>query len=179
MSIFFISDCHFGHVNSIKFNNRPFKTIEEMNEKLIENWNSVVKDGDEIYCLGDFSFHSSQNKIAEILSKLNGKKHLISGNHDRQKIHIKTLMWDSVSYYKHLNINGHVVILCHYPIFDFDRAYHNSIHLFGHIHDQKELEEIYDFHKNKKFYSYCVGVDFNNYTPIKFEDILSKLNIEE
>jgi calcineurin-like phosphoesterase family protein len=146
-----------------------------MNQTIIKNWNSVITNDDEIYCLGDFGWNFSINKLQEIMTQLNGKKHLISGNHDKQKMHIKSQLWDSVGYYNHININNIRVILCHYPIFDFDCAYHKSIHLFGHIHQQSVLDEIYEFHKEKGFYSYCVGVDFNNYTPIKFEDILEKI----
>jgi calcineurin-like phosphoesterase family protein len=149
-----------------------------MNQCLIDNWNRVVGKDDEIYCLGDFGWQLSPDDLKSIMSQLNGKKYLISGNHDKQKMHIKSQMWEEVDYYKHLKIDKKRVILCHYPIFDFDSAYHKSIHLFGHIHDQPCFDEIKKIHTSKGFYSYCVCVDFNNYTPISFEDILQKINYQ-
>ncbi len=179
MSVYFTSDCHFSHRNVITFCNRPYEDINHMNKCLIENWNSVVTNNDDIYCLGDFAWNFSPSQLSEIMKQLNGHKHLISGNHDKQKMHIKSQLWESVEYYKHLKIDKKRIILCHYPIFDFDCAYHKSIHLYGHIHKQQDFDEISKIHRNKGFYSYCVGVDFNNYTPIKFEDILEKIEYSE
>lgn len=178
MSVFFTSDLHFHHLNVIKFCNRPYKNVDEMNEKLIKNWNSRVTNKDEIYCLGDFSWKCSQEQLKEILNQLKGKKHLILGNHDKAKLHIKTQLWESVENYKRIIINDKRVVLCHYPIFDFDCAYHKSVHLFGHIHKQSDVDEIYQFHQRKGFYSYCVGVVFNNWMPVCFDEILEKINYE-
>jgi calcineurin-like phosphoesterase family protein len=78
--IFFTSDHHFGHQNIIKYCSRPFATADEMNEVMIERWNSVVAPDDIVYYLGDFSLSAS---LAETIApKLNGKKYLIMGNHD-------------------------------------------------------------------------------------------------
>lgn len=176
MTLYFTSDPHFSHRNIIKFCNRPFQNTEEMDEKLIENWNNVVKNNDEIYCLGDFGWQFSPEQLKNVLTRLNGKKHLILGNHDKCKLHIKSQLWDEVEYYKHINYDKKRLILCHYPMYEFDGSYHKSIHLFGHIHDQKSLDEIYDLHRSKGFYSYCVGCDFHNYTPVSFEEIMEKIN---
>ena len=80
--IFYIADLHFSHFNCLRFDNRPFSTIEEMDEALINNWNSVVSDEDTVYILGDM-FWCKVDKSIEILKQLNGKKRLIKGNHDR------------------------------------------------------------------------------------------------
>ena len=172
MSIYFTSDLHFFHNNVIKYNQRPYQNTNEMNEKLIQNWNNKVGKKDEIYCLGDFGFHITPEKLKELGSRLNGHKHLIVGNHDKIQFHVKSQIWDSVNLYRKIKINGYKVILCHYPIFDFDGAFHNNIHLFGHIHDKNELNQIYDFYKIYNFHAYCVRVDFNNYAPISFDEIL-------
>ena len=82
--IWFTSDLHFGHQNIIKFCNRPWKTVEEMNEGLIANWNSVVKDDDIVFDLGDFAF-APNSKWKEILSRLNGIHYLILGNHAKYR----------------------------------------------------------------------------------------------
>ena len=81
IKIFFIADTHFNHNKIIEYENRPFKNVEEMNEKLIENWNSVVGRIDKVFVLGDFGFYNSK----EILDRLKGFKILIMGNHDRHK----------------------------------------------------------------------------------------------
>ena len=179
MTVYFTSDPHFSHRNCIALCNRPYKDIDEMNEQLIKNWNSRVTDKDEIYCLGDFGWQFSPNLLKEVLSQLNGHKHLVLGNHDKNKLHVKSQLWESVDYYKKVIIDKKRLILSHYPIFDFDCAYHRSIHLYGHLHKQVNVDEISQFHESKGFYSYCVGCDFNNYTPISLEEILEKINYAE
>ena len=82
--VYFTSDTHFGHENIIKWCRRPYSSVEEMNEKLIENWNSVVGPDDIVFHLGDFAFGGS-GLWKEVLSRLNGKKYLIIGNHDEKK----------------------------------------------------------------------------------------------
>jgi len=75
-----ISDTHFSHAKVIIYDDRPFKTAKEMDEKMIENWNSVVKPNDTIYHLGDFAFFS-ENMVCKILDRLNGKIHLTGNCH--------------------------------------------------------------------------------------------------
>ena len=79
--IFLISDSHFGHKNIIKYCNRPFDNVEDMNSTLIKNWNSVVDNEDYVYHLGDFGLGTKDELIA-IGNKLNGHKILVMGNHD-------------------------------------------------------------------------------------------------
>ena len=78
--VYFISDTHFNHKNIIKYCNRPFDSIEQMNETLINNWNDIVSDKDIIYHLGDFAL-GSKELILDIVNRLNGSKYLIRGNH--------------------------------------------------------------------------------------------------
>ena len=80
--IFFTSDLHLGHENCIRLCNRPFSSIEEMDETLIENWNRKITGKDTVYILGDLIYRS-QKPPEEYLRRLRGKKHLILGNHDR------------------------------------------------------------------------------------------------
>jgi len=82
MATFFTADTHFGHANIINYSNRPFATVEEMNETLIRSWNSTVSPEDCAYILGDFAYRSAK-PIEEYLKRLNGEKHLLSGNHER------------------------------------------------------------------------------------------------
>lgn len=162
--IYFTSDTHFNHRNSLWHNDRPYKTVEEMDEQIIKNWNKVVKENDEIYHLGDFGWQLSPTRLQEIMLQLNGHKHLILGNHDKEKMMLHSNLWESVDIYKELAIDGYRVILFHYPIADFNQMYRHSIHLYGHVHKNKSLIDLMD----KKYYTYNVGVDTNNYTPISF-----------
>ena len=82
MKRFYIADTHFGHKNIIRYDNRPFNSVHEMDNELIENWNSVVSNDDIVYILGDISWYDD-SKTANIFSRLNGHKILIKGNHDK------------------------------------------------------------------------------------------------
>ena len=117
--IYFSSDYHFGHFNILGYASRPFKTIREMDEKIILNHNEIVSQDDEIYILGDISMNSDYG--AKCLSRMNGKKYLIRGNHDKIKPALsEQLEW--VKDYYELTIqkdkmNGgrkQLIILCHY-----------------------------------------------------------------
>ena len=85
MKRFIIADLHFGHENIIKYESRPFANAEEMNNRLIELWNSVVSEEDLIYVLGDFTLSRRINIIKNLVSSLHGRKILIMGNHDTRK----------------------------------------------------------------------------------------------
>ena len=137
--IYFTSDLHLGHKNIIKYEDRPWKTVEDMTIGLIENWNEVVKPTDEVYILGDFAFQNSYTTpflITDILSRLNGKKHLIIGNHDTyiNKQAFNPRYFEEMVHYKELKINGKFIILSHYPIESWNGKEHGSIHLHGHTH---------------------------------------------
>lgn len=158
-----ISDTHFGHKNVITYDSRPFKDVAEMDEALIENWNSVVKPGDTIYHLGDFAFYS-EDKVCGILERLNGNKILILGNHD------KVMRSEKVrSYFKlivpYLEVYQDKQLICmfHYPIAEFNKSHHGSFHVHGHCVDyQTEIltTDGFKFRKdikiNDNIYSYNV-----------------------
>lgn len=135
--IFFTSDSHFYHKNILKFENRPFDTVEEMNEELIQAWNSVVSNNDVIYHLGDMVFGGISN-WKEILPRLNGKLRLIRGNHDDSKV-VKKLnqegyfdeCYDVGCYIKH---HKQCMWLSHYPMEIGVRPRKWSVS--GHIHSQ-------------------------------------------
>jgi calcineurin-like phosphoesterase family protein len=166
---FFTSDLHFWHNNVIGFCNRPFDSVEHMNKVLIENWNMVVGKEDHIWVLGDFSFGTYQ-QTEEILSQLNGIKHLIVGNHDRKGRAEKLFNRDwekwfveKHDYFRFKHTLGKFV-LCHFPLASWERGY---INLHGHIHS------VPDTYK-PKWMQWDVGVDLNNYTPILLEDVIKR-----
>ena len=162
---FFIADTHFNHENIIKYCNRPFNNTYEMNEYIIEKWNSVVKNNDTVYHLGDVGFGSLQ-EVKNLIERLNGTKILLKGNHDF-KIGINTWkeMGSSEVYKKKIIIDN--LVLTHAPI---EEVGENQINIFGHIHD-KPLDERFD-----KRNHICVSCDVIDYTPVSIEMITSVIN---
>ena len=171
--IYFTSDLHFGHKNVIKYENRPFEGVGEMNKVLIDNWNDTVTDKDEVYILGDFSFHGIE-ATQSIIRKLNGQKYLILGNHDHvcKKSSVKEMFAWTKDYYT-LKYNNVKFVLFHYPIASWDCKHHGSIHLYGHVHSNKDNYHPLLIELGK---AYNVGVDVNNYEPVSLEEVLDKFN---
>jgi len=165
MNIFFTADTHFYHKKIIEYCKRPFTDVEEMNEALIENWNSVVKRKDTVYHLGDFSF-GNRELIRKLRHKLKGKIILILGNHDKRgRIHKLVDLFTEITYYKELNIDKKRFILFHYPILEWNHYFRGAFHLYGHTHKDMGLKNALN-----------VGVDLHNYRPISLEEVLRILN---
>ena len=112
---YFTSDLHLGHRNIIRLCNRPFATIEEMDETLIRNWNAKVTNGDTVYILGDLLFRN-EKPAEEYLKQLKGKKHLIIGNHDRDWVKKCNLedFFESVNNLHFISDGKRQMTLCHY-----------------------------------------------------------------
>jgi calcineurin-like phosphoesterase family protein len=165
---FFTSDIHFFHENVIRFCNRPFGSVEHMNETLINNWNMVVGEKDHIWVLGDVSFGSVPDTEG-VLKQLKGIKHLVVGNHDRKGSAEKLFNRDWNKYfvdkadYLRLKVDKQKLVLCHFPFASWERGY---INLHGHLHNLAG-------YKNK-WRQWDVGVDANNYTPILLEDVVKR-----
>lgn len=163
--IFVISDLHFGHKNIIKYENRPFENVEEMNKELIKKWNKKVKENDTIYILGDFCWLKGE-ETNKILEQLNGKKILIKGNHDRNFLNDKKFnkdLFEAIYDYLVIKDNKQHYVLFHYPIAEFDGKENGYIHLYGHIHDTNPLLE------DKLKHSYNVGAIRHNFEPVNIE----------
>lgn len=139
---YYISDLHFCHTNILKFDNRPFQTLEEMHETIIANWNSRVSKTDTVYILGDFCWGKEEEWIP-LLKKLYGHKVLIKGNHDLKNMSATLKKhFQSITDYKEITDNGCRVIMSHYPIIMYRGAYNENIYmLYGHVHETRE----YDF----------------------------------
>ena len=133
MTVWFTSDTHFGHANIIRYSDRPFGSVEEMDSAIIANWNALVRPGDTVWHLGDFVFSNSR-PAASYLNRLAGEKHLIWGNHDRAET--RSLPgWSSSQAYAEITIEGTRLILFHYAMRVWNRSHHGAVHLYGHSHN--------------------------------------------
>jgi len=170
--VYFTSDTHLFHAKLLE--ERGFSTLDEMHETIIRNWNNVVKRGDEVWHLGDFSLGKVE-PTKEILRQLNGKIHFIKGNHDSVADKLKD-EFTSYQYYKHLNIydndreSRQRIILSHYSFQVWDSSHHGSWNLYGHSHGS--LPE------RRGFKACDIGVDSWNFTPVKYEQIRDKFDDE-
>lgn len=178
--IFFVSDTHWWHTNIIKYCNRPFDTVEEMNEKLISNWNSVVNKEDTVFHLGDFAF-CGPTKAKVILEQLNGNIILVKGNHDYDSI---LKLFNKVYDQLIIKIGEELIYLNHFPFLTYAGAYRENVYqLFGHVHsckhsdniEDEEVKTILEGDIGRLQYllprQYDVGVDNNNFTPITWKQI--------
>lgn len=164
--IYLTSDLHFGHKNIIKLTNRPFSDVEKMNETLIKNWNNTIKPQDTIYILGDLCFKMTLEESHKIIQRLNGKKILIRGNHDKQ---YDEGLFQDICDYKELKYNKQLFILSHYPFEEWNHFFSGAIHLHGHQHNHSD----YNYKmKLKGLKRYDVGVDANQFKPVNIEEII-------
>ena len=170
--VWFTGDTHFGHSNIIKYCGRPFKSVEEMDQTLIDNWNSVVKPGDLVYHVGDFSFHRDPKDVEELLENLNGEILLVRGSHD--KVFYRYVILDA-PYIRELHI-GPTIILCHYAMRVWPKSHYGSWHLYGHSH--ATLPEILSPDNGRiprGAFSFDVGVDAWNFTPVSFAQVEARM----
>lgn len=160
--IWFTADTHFNHRNIIKYECRPFDSVEEMNEALIENWNNTVKPTDAVYHLGDFAFSKNPDQF---LSRLNGHKRLIIGNHDSAAT-IESEHWAGVYDTLEIIVDNTLVVMSHYAHRVWNRSHHGSIMLYGHSHGNLPGSS----------QSLDVGVDAKwDYKPINIYQIKDRL----
>jgi calcineurin-like phosphoesterase family protein len=174
---YYISDLHLGHKNILSFDNRPYFSVEGMNQDLIKRWNSVVTDNDDVFSLGDMFWKN--DLIDEILPKLKGNIHLITGNHDRINAILKKRCV-SIKDCDEIEDGDNHVILSHYPSPCFKNHYYGWIMLYGHVHSSFEwnmmehLREEMTALYNVPCRMYNVGcmISYMDYTPRTLEEIL-------
>lgn len=178
MTFWFTADTHFGHINIIKYANRPFLNVEEMNLTLIKNWNNLVQPNDTIYHLGDFSFMPWWASL-ELLQKLNGQKHLILGSHDKRILKDKELMsyFISVSQFKEIKIpdsevykGSQNITLCHYAMLTWNKSHYGAWQLHGHSHGSLP--------DDPNALRLDVGVDCWNFKPVSYEQIKQRMALK-
>lgn len=158
-NIFLTSDTHFTHANIIRyFCVRPFASVEEMNETLIERWNSVVRHNDHVYHLGDVYF--KKEGIEDILKRLNGKKRLVIGNHDELKDGVLTRFFEKVMVSRYFK--DEKLFLTHIPVqVDSILGGPDVKNVHGHIHE-KLIE-------SDRYVNICV--EHTNYKPVPIEEV--------
>lgn len=172
MNYWFTSDYHLGHKNIIKYCNRPFKTLEQMNKTIIHNHNERVKSTDIVFFLGDFCFRNTKggkegegelDRAEFYIKQLNGRFVFIRGNHDNSNS-LKTCIEGVV-----INLGGHNIYLVHNPE-DYEPNIH--LNLVGHVHNKWKIKTL----NNEKNVLINVGVDVWNFYPININEILKFYN---
>lgn len=173
---YYISDLHLGHFKALEYDNRPFCTVEEQNEIITERWNEEVSPKDHVYILGDVLWNN--DLLPEVIKNLNGKKHLILGNHDRAdnrfSYYFKTI--DTMIKIKDC---GRTVTLCHYPIAHWEGADRGWYHFYGHIHMGRDVRPFLQYKqemlkRDLPYNCYNVGcmLPYMDYTPRPFDYII-------
>ena len=176
MGIFFTSDTHFNHKNIIKYEpvSRPFVTVEQMNQEIINRWNSVVSNDDIVVHLGDFFMGAlDAEEMARIMRQLKCKNIiLVKGNHDsKRRIQLMSEVCDRFLVARasptvsDFYICGQRVILEHCP--DPEYVPQDCVAFYGHVHSVAPTGWSDEF----GFRGYHVGVDTNNLTPVSLEQI--------
>lgn len=151
---YYIADLHFFHESlNTQMDKRGFASVEEMNEYMIKQWNKKVRIQDEVVILGDFSMGKGV-ETNEILRRLNGKKYLIEGNHDKflgdRKFDKTLLKW--IKPYEELKDNKRKIVLSHYPIMCYNGQYRidnegkpRAYMLYGHVHNTQDERIVHEF----------------------------------
>ncbi len=192
----YISDLHFHHEALLNhLDHRPFSSVEEMNEHMIEKWNSKVKKSDEVFVLGDISHGNVDNSI-KVLNRLNGKLSLMIGNHDsfaqKTKFLTTSTRFRKISHYTEINDNNRKVILSHYPIMFYNGQFeqkkegeYTTYMLYGHVHNSfdeilinKFIEEAEKYKRETKegtfiptpFQMINVFCMFSDYQPLSLDE---------
>lgn len=168
--IFCISDTHFGHKNILSFKDslgnpiRPFSSVTEMDECLVDNWNSVVRPGDKVYHLGDVFFGSKED-FSKLWPRLNGSKRLVCGNHDDLKFLTSGGFFKKVMLWRVFTEFG--LLLTHTPQHQSTLTGKRGglLNIHGHIHQNPSPEGPYK--------CVCVEQPHMNYTPINIEDLVT------
>ena len=180
LSTFFTSDSHFFHRNIITYCHRPFESIEQMNDALITNWNSVVPKNVVVFHLGDFCFGDAK-QWNELLDRLHGRIYLCLGNHDIRHLNRPFMQrFAGVSHEMYIRVDRQPIILNHYPFLSFGGKEDWGWQLFGHIHTNPFNDNVLS-NERIEFLTptqYDVGVDNNNYAPIPFRRLQSIISYQ-
>lgn len=167
-NIWFTSDHHFGHKNIIEFSKRPFASVEEMNVEMVKRWNEKIAPDDIVYHLGDFAL-MSPGKVRQLREQLNGKIHLITGNHESSALACADC-FEWIKDYFELTVEDEdahkgqrFIVLFHYAMRVWNASHYGTWHLYGHSHG--------DLPDDEKALSFDVGVDCHDFYPLSYQDV--------
>ena len=166
LNTFFIADWHYGHNNIISYDDRPFRSVEEMNEELIKRWNNKVSKGDLVYILGDM-FWCKSSEAVPILKQLNGTKFLVKGNHDRSNDGAFKREFAKINEYMEIEVDDRRLVLCHYPIPFFKNHTRDG---WSQEHIRREIVDLYQ--KPCRMYNVGAMMPWMDYTPRTFDEIV-------
>lgn len=164
----YIADPHFGHPFMAK--RRGFDSVEEMDKKIITDWNEAVGKNDDVYIVGDL-IYKSKNSPDFYFNQLNGRLHLLKGNHDEWLLKDPKIRkrFESIDDMLPLQDGKYQLFLCHYPLAEWPGFFRGVIHLYGHIHNNE------DNLSNKMMKNiqnaYNVGIDYIG-RPRTIEEII-------
>lgn len=158
--IWFTADTHFNHPGALSLYRRPFGSVDEMNEAMITRWNETVAPEDEVWHLGDFALRTTSAQAADLLRRLHGAKHLITGNNDPPQI-AALPEWASTQAYAEMTVDDRRLVLCHYAFRTWNGMSRGRLNLHGHSHGRlKPMPRQYD-----------VGVDVHDFRPVTLAEI--------
>ncbi len=167
-NIYFTSDHHFGHKNIIKFSERPFANVDEMDQEMINRWNEKVQENDKVYHLGDVGL-CPPSRLSEILNQLNGHIYLIKGNHEKSALACRD-RFEWVKDYYELRIDdpefhkgSQLLVLFHYGMRVWNSSHWGTYHLYGHSHGS--LPDVPTSH------SFDIGVDCHDFYPLSYDEV--------
>ncbi|SEN10315.1 Calcineurin-like phosphoesterase superfamily protein [Sphingomonas gellani] len=159
MTVFFTADTHFGDHRTLNIHRRPFKSVADMDAALIANWNAVVGHDDEVWHLGDVARRAAD--VPTLLSRLNGRKHLLRGNNDPDET-LAAPGWASVGDYAEIAVDERRLVLCHYAFRAWNGQHRGALNLHGHSHGRlKPMPRQFD-----------VGVDPRAFAPVTLSQLI-------
>jgi calcineurin-like phosphoesterase family protein len=163
MNKWFISDTHFSHTNIIRYTGRPFQSVNEMDQRLIENWNALVESQDTIFFLGDFGLGTTEF-LTSVCARLHGIKICIRGNHDASPAKMHAIGFALVLESAFIKIGRHQVELVHIP----SQPAPSHFQLHGHVHE-KRPNKLVDRQLN-------LSVEVWDYKPVSEKTIIALLD---
>ena len=173
MEIYLTSDLHLGHDKDFIYKPRGFNSVDEANESIISNWNSIVNEDDLVYVLGDLTLGDIETNI-KLIEQLKGKLFVIVGNHDTDKkveFYKDNQIFENITYMDVIKYKKKIFLLSHYPQLTYNYDYNKVFSLYGHTHQTNSI--------NPNILGYHVGIDSNNNTPVSLEFIYNFLKNKE
>lgn len=161
-NVFFSADTHFGHANILKYCNRPFDNVEEMDKTILTNFNNQIQEDDVLFLLGDFCWRNYKEYRARINCK---NIFFIYGNHDKRMRRERAFneLWIEAYDLLGITVENQDIVLCHYAMRRWDKSHRSAWQLYGHSHG--------DLPDDPKLLSFDCGVDCFNFCPVSFSEV--------